>query len=98
MKFLDFLNEDKMTSISLKVREELSFEARKAINEWEHSNWIGGRLEKAYINRDEIFKEIQAKFDEKFATVLPKKIKLYRGIPDLADYKIKILYKSIKLL
>ena len=86
MKFLDFLNEDKMTSISLKVREELSFEARKAINEWEHSNWIGGRLEKAYINRDEIFKEIQSKFDEKFAAVLPKKIKLYRGIPDLADY------------
>ena len=52
MKFVEFLNEDKMTSISLKVREELSFEARKAINEWEHSNWIGGRLEKEFDVKD----------------------------------------------
>lgn len=87
------LNEDKLTAIHFKIKKELSWDARKSIEEWSHSNWVDGRLENHFKNQDDIAKEIEEVFSE-LRNALPKKIKLYRGIIDEGNYMTKRYLES----
>lgn len=105
MKFKEYLLyeerlfEDKMYVAAQSALKKLSPKAKDAIGEWTTRNWIGGKLEKHYLAKDEIFKEIQKVFDEEFESIIPETITLYRGVNDivLSDPSTKALIDSKSL-
>lgn len=64
----------------------LSGDAKRAIDEWETSNWTGGSLEEHISANDDVAQEIEAAFAP-IRQHLPDTISLYRGIIVDDSYK-----------
>lgn len=65
-----------------KAVNSLSYDARRAVKEWQSSNWDTGTLQRSHINKDEIFQEIEAAFAPVKATLkamFGDTIRLHRG-------------------
>ncbi|MCK9532596.1 MAG: hypothetical protein M0R77_19040 [Gammaproteobacteria bacterium] len=80
MRFNEFIIESKQIALAKKAFQQLSPEAKKAIEDWESVNWIGGKLEQHFKANDEIAQEIERAFKPVRDSIPGQTLKLYRGI------------------
>lgn len=85
MRASDFLVEKQYINLAKKAYDQLSDQAKVAIDQWEAANWTEGLLAKHISANDKIAQEIEKAFAPVKAT-LPDQIKLYRGIIKQEDY------------
>ena len=68
---------------SIRLLKDMPSEARRAIVSWEYSGWQDGPLEKAYRDKNSVWKDIE-KHAEKLRDIIRKRhgntVRLYRGI------------------
>lgn len=87
MRFLELtqLNEQGAREVNLarRLRNQLSPEARNAIDTWESHNWVTGDLSTAYSQQNEIYQEIERAAETIRDAIRSREgdtITLYRGI------------------
>lgn len=87
MRFLEFtqLTEQGAREVNLaqRLKNQLSSEARNAINTWESHNWVTGDLSTAYSQQNEIYQEIERAAEPIRAAIRAREgdtITLYRGV------------------
>jgi hypothetical protein len=77
--FQEFLKENVQIGLAKYAYRVLSAGAKDALDQWETSGWVGGKLEQHVRANDDIAREIETAFAP-IRAKLPPKIKLYRGM------------------
>lgn len=80
MRYNEIITERQDISMAKKAYASLSYDAKRAIDDWEASNWIDGSLERHFKNNDEVAQEIEQAFKPVRDSIPGQTIKLYRGI------------------
>lgn len=73
------LFEDRAFGRAKKAVDKLSDEARRAVTDWQFSNWRTGAMARAFQDNDEIAQDIERVFAP-IRETLPPVVRLYRGL------------------